>query len=102
MGSSVAVYLGELRDAEQYLRPSRGNRIGQLYMNLNEDRNKNRIDEDKRKELARKETDALKNNQEWTDLINTGKEKVNEHLKQTTFHGKEQEVDDFMVGGHQK
>lgn len=91
------VYLGALRDAEQYLRPSRGNRIGQLYMNLNEDRNKNRIDEDKRKELARKVTDALKNNQEWTDLINTGKEKVNEHLKQTTFHGKGQEVEiDFL------
>ncbi|HWO96791.1 AAA family ATPase [Paenibacillus ehimensis] len=91
------VYLGALRDAEQYLRPSRGNRIGQLYMNLNEDSNKNRIDEDKRKELARKVTDALKNNQEWTDLITTGKEKVNEHLKQTTFHGKGQEVEiDFL------
>jgi putative ATP-dependent endonuclease of OLD family len=91
------VYLGALRDTENYLRPSRGNRIGQLYMNLNEDRNKNRIDEDKRKELARNVTDALKNNQEWTDLINTGKEKVNEHLKQTTFHGKGQEVEiDFL------
>ena len=91
------VYLGALRDAEQNLRPSRGNRIGQLYVNLDEDRNKNRIDEDKRKELARKVTDALKQDQEWTDLIGTGKEKVNEHLKQTTFHGKGQEVEiDFL------
>ncbi|QSO52782.1 AAA family ATPase [Alicyclobacillus curvatus] len=91
------VYLGALRDAEQNLRPSRGNRIGQLYVNLNEDRNKNRIDDDKRKELATRVTETLRRDQEWSDLIHSGKDKVNEHLKQTTFRGKGQAVEiDFL------
>lgn len=93
----LCVYLGALRDAEQNLRPSRGNRIGQLYMNLNEDRKKTPIDDNKRKEMAGQILNTLHNNLEWAELIATGQEKVNEHLKHTSFHGKEQEVEiDFL------
>ncbi len=79
------VHLHALRDAVQYLRPVRGNRLGELYSNIETN--------EKRKEgLAGKVRKVLHDDEEWGTLINQGREKVNEHLKETTIDGKEQNV----------
>jgi len=84
------VHLEALRDAVQYLRPIRGNRLGQLYSNLVPDK-------DKRNELADKVRESLHDDKEWKVLIENGKTKVNEHLKETTIEGKQQKVNiDFL------
>lgn len=84
------VHLEALRDAVQYLRPIRGNRLGQLYSNLVPDK-------DRRNELAGKVRKSLHDDDEWKDLIEDGKTKVNEHLKETTIEGKQQNVTiDFL------
>lgn len=84
------VHLEALRDAVQYLRPIRGNRLGQLYSNLV-------TDKEKRNELAGKVRTSLHDDEEWKELIEDGKTKVNEHLKETTIEGKQQKVNiDFL------
>jgi len=84
------VHLEALRDAVQYLRPIRGNRLGQLYSNLV-------TDKEKRNELAGKVRTSLHDDEEWKELIKDGKTKVNEHLKETTIEGKQQKVNiDFL------
>ncbi|MCK4678002.1 MAG: AAA family ATPase [Bacteroidales bacterium] len=84
------VHLEALRDAVQYLRPIRGNRLGQLYSNLVPDK-------DRRQELASKVRKSLHDDDEWKDLIEDGKTKVNEHLKKTSIKGKQQNVTiDFL------
>ena len=45
------VHLDALRDAEQYLRPVRGNRLGQLYANIQIDPD-HETDQDKKRELG--------------------------------------------------
>lgn len=92
-----SVYLGALRDAGQSLKPTRGNRLGQLYSNLSVDKDGNNIDEMKRKELSSKLVAAFSHDEEWVNLIKLGEEKVNEHLLETSFNGKEQSVEiDFF------
>ncbi len=84
------VHLEALRDAVQYLRPVRGSRLGQLYSNLV-------TDEEKRNELAEKVRTSLHDDGDWKNLIEDGKTKVNEHLKETTIKEKQQEVNiDFL------
>jgi putative ATP-dependent endonuclease of the OLD family len=91
------VYLGALRDAVQSLRPTRGNRLGQLYSNLTVDNEGNPINEEKRNELSSKLVSSLNEDSQWVRLLNTGKEKINEHLLETSIIGKEQSVDiDFF------
>ena len=84
------VYLGALRNAVQNLRPVRGNQLGQLYSKLE-------TDPVQQKDLAGKVHNALQNHDEWQQLITSGKDRVNEHLAQTTFHGGEEQVHiDFL------
>ncbi|WP_243299686.1 ATP-dependent nuclease [Bacillus litorisediminis] len=87
-----SVYLSALRDAVQNLRPTRGNRLGQLYTNLTTDKNGNPIDEEKRKELSSKLISTLSEDEDWLNLLKLGEEKVNEHLLETSLIGKEQSV----------
>lgn len=92
-----SVYLGALRDAEKNLRPTRGNRLGELFSNLTSDEEGNFIDEEKRDELAGKVLSSLNEDQEWINLIQSGKSKINEHLLATSINGKEQTVEiDFF------
>lgn len=86
------VHLDALRDAEQYLRPIRGNRLGQLYANIQIDPD-HETDQEKKKELAKKVRSAVDNEPDWITHLAKGKEKINEHLKETSFTEKQQQVD---------
>lgn len=97
------MHLGALRDAVHGLKPIRGNRLGQLFLNLIEDKNGNPINKDKREELSNKLLSALKEDTDWINLIELGKEKVNEHLKETSINGKMQSVEiDFFPLEYQR
>ena len=84
--------LDALRDAEQFLRPIRGNRLGQLYSNIQIDPN-HETDQEKKKELAKKVRSAVDNDAEWVGHLAKGKEKINEHLKETSFTNKQHQID---------
>jgi len=86
------VHLDALRDAEQYLRPVRGNRLGQLYSNIQID-TEHDTDQEKKREIAKKVRSAVDNDAEWIGHVEKGKEKINEHLKETSFTNKQQQVD---------
>jgi len=86
------VHLDALRDAEQFLRPIRGNRLGQLYTNIQIDPDAEK-DQEKKKELAIKVRSAVDNDAEWIGHLEKGKEKINEHLKETSFSNKQHQVD---------
>lgn len=86
------VYLDALRDAEQYLRPIRGNRLGQLYANIQIDPD-HQTDQEKKSELAKKVRSAVDDDADWVGHVAKGKEKINEHLKETSFTDKQQRVD---------
>jgi len=86
------VHLDALRDAEQYLRPVRGNRLGQLYANIQIDPD-HETDQDKKRELAKKVRSAVDDDADWVGHVAKGKEKINEHLKETSFTDKQQHVD---------
>ena len=91
------VYLNPLRDAVNALRPVRWNRLGELFSNIVTDKQGKIIDQQKREELATKITSFYKKNDDWTNLIESGKEKINEHLNKTSIEGKEQNIDiDFL------
>ncbi|HSZ34692.1 MAG TPA: AAA family ATPase [Puia sp.] len=84
------VYLEPLRDAIQHLRPVRGNKIGQLFLNLI-------TEEAKREALSAKVRGALNEDEEWKTVIGDGTGKINDHLLQTSIRGKEQDVNlDFL------
>jgi len=84
------IHLDALRDAVQHLRPVRGNRLGELYSKIV-------TDEERQETLSGKVRNVLDSDKEWKTLIEQGKEKVNEHLKETTISGKEQNVEiDFL------
>ena len=84
------IHLDALRDAVQHLRPVRGNRLGELYSKIV-------TDEQKQEALSGKVRNVLDSDAEWNALIEQGKEKVNEHLKETSISGKEQNVEiDFL------
>jgi len=72
------VYLGALRNAERDLRPSRGNRLGQLFMKLEGNK-------DKQKGYAESLNKIINENHKWTELIDKAQEKVNTHLKKTSI-----------------
>lgn len=86
------VYLGALRDAEQYLRPIRGNRLGQLYSKIQLDSDLT-LDKSKKKDLAHKVRSAVDEDQSWIDHISKGKVRINEHLEETCFSTKQQQID---------
>lgn len=86
------IHLDALRDAEQYLRPIRGNRLGQLYSNIQIDPDPE-TDQQKKRELAKKVREAVDEDDDWIGHVAKGKEKINEHLKATSFTEKQQQVD---------
>ena len=86
------VHLDALRDAENHLRPIRGNRLGQLYANIQIDQNAD-TDKEKKKEIAKKVREAVDGDADWTQHIGKGKEKINEHLRETSFSSKQQQVE---------
>lgn len=86
------VHLDALRDAENHLRPIRGNRLGQLYANIQIDPNAE-TDKEKKKEIAKKVREAVDGDADWTQHIGKGKEKINEHLRETSFTSKQQQVE---------
>lgn len=86
------VHLDALRDTEQKLRPIKGNRLGQLYSNINIDADKS-TDKEKKSQLANKVKLAVDADPDWNNHIYKGKEKINEHLNETTFSFKQQNVD---------
>lgn len=86
------VHLDALRDAEHYLRPIRGNRLGQLYSNILIDPDKKK-DAEKKKELAKKVRASVDGDNEWIGHVAKGREKINEHLKETSFTHRQQNVD---------
>lgn len=79
------VYLSPLRDAVQCLKPVKGNRLGQLYSYLEQDKTQQDA-------LAGKVRNVLHDDSEWKALIANGKGKINEHLSKTCMDGKEQPV----------
>jgi len=84
------IHLDALRDAVQHLRPVRGNRLGELYSKIE-------TDEKRQEFLSGKVRNVLNGDTDWNTLIDQGKNKVNEHLKETTITGKEQNVEiDFL------
>ena len=86
------VYLDALRDAENYLRPVRGNRLGQLYSNIQIDPN-TEIDKERKKDIAKKVREAVDNDDDWSEHIDKGRNKINEHLKETSFTDKQQQIE---------
>ncbi|MGO9315800.1 MAG: ATP-dependent nuclease [Syntrophobacteraceae bacterium] len=84
------IHLDALRDAVRHLRPVRGNRLGELYSKI--------VTDEKHQEfLSGKVRNVLNRDTDWDTLIDQGKSKVNEHLKETTITGKEQNVEiDFL------
>lgn len=81
-----AVYLGPLRDAVQSLRPIKGNILGDLYSNIEQE-------SDKQQHLAGKVHNLLQHDTEWRKLINSGRDAVNEHIKKTSIIGKQYSVE---------
>ncbi|PPK64931.1 putative ATP-dependent endonuclease of OLD family [Methylobacter tundripaludum] len=90
------VHLDALRDAEQHLRPIRGNRLGQLYSNIQTDTDKE-IDKEKKKGIASRIKTSVDADADWIAHIKNGKTKINEHLKETNFTEKHHPIDvDFL------
>lgn len=84
------IHLDALRDAVHHLRPVRGSRLGELYSKIV-------TNEERQKFLSGKVRNVLNDDSDWNTLIEQGKDKVNEHLKETTIAGKEQNVEiDFL------
>jgi len=86
------VHLEALRDAEKYLRPIRGNRLGQLYSKIQTDTDDIR-DKENKIELAKKVRTSVDEDYDWKEHIKKGKDKINEHLKETSFTDKQQQVE---------
>lgn len=86
------VHLGALRDAENHLRPVRGNRLGQLYTNIQID-TKAEVDKERKKDIAKRVHESVNSNADWTEHIGKGKDKINEHLQGTSFTDKTQQID---------
>jgi putative ATP-dependent endonuclease of OLD family len=84
------VYLEPLRDAVQSLRPVRGSKIGQLFLNIIKD-------DDHRKHLSGKVKSSLNGDSDWKKVVDDGKSMINTHLFATSIKGKEQDVNlDFL------
>jgi putative ATP-dependent endonuclease of OLD family len=91
------VYLSPLRDAVASLKPVRWNRIGELFAGLASDSKGNPLDDERRKELANKITNTVRQDEEWSSLIKAGKDKIDEHLKGTSIEEDSRPVElDFL------
>lgn len=79
------VYLDALCNSDRDLLPRSGNRLGQLFLKLV-------MDVEKQKYYARKLNDIVETDQDWKELRITAKDKINQHLKQTTIVRELQEI----------
>jgi len=70
------VYLGALRDVEKHMKPIRGNKLGGLYKQL--------VTSGEDKKLVEELKKAIET-PDWKAFIKKGEDKINEHLKHTTF-----------------
>lgn len=70
------VYLGALRDVEKHMKPIRGNKLGGLYKQLVSSGEDDKLVEELKKAIE---------TPEWEAFIKKGENKINEHLKNTTF-----------------
>jgi putative ATP-dependent endonuclease of OLD family len=86
------VYLGALRNTIHELRPTRGNRLGQLYSNIKMDEDPD-VDREKKDEVAQSVKASIEENEDWTTHIESGKSKIIEHLGNSTFNNNPQEID---------
>jgi Predicted ATP-dependent endonuclease of the OLD family len=90
------VHLDALRDAELFLRPVRGNKLGQLYSKIQIDPDLT-TDKQKKKDLASRVHTAVNSDPEWATHLDNGKKHLNKHLEAISFIGKEQKIDiDFL------
>jgi len=80
------VYLEALRDAENYLKPSRGNKLGQLFVRLVPD-------EREQEERAKQISGSITSNGDWNKLIENAKSKINDHLENTTLENDNLSID---------
>jgi putative ATP-dependent endonuclease of the OLD family len=80
------VYLEALRDAENYLKPNRGNKLGQLFLRLVPD-------EKIQEEHANQIHNSISSNSHWNQLIEDATSKINEHLENTTLENNNLSVD---------
>ncbi|MDP2883759.1 MAG: AAA family ATPase [Ignavibacteria bacterium] len=91
------IHLDALRDAEKFLRPARGNKLGQLFSSIQIDTTSSDADKQKKQDLAGRVHTAVNSDAEWAAHLQTGVDKINEHLDETSFTGKEQKIDvDFL------
>lgn len=70
------VYLGALRDVEKHMKPIRGNKLGGLYKQLVTSGEDEKLVEELKKAIE---------TPDWEAFIKKGEDKINEHLKHTTF-----------------
>lgn len=83
------IYLGALRDAEGDLRPIRGNRLGQLFLKL--------VDESDKENLADSLNRQISQARGWNELINKAQEAINVHLENSSIIDEVQKIDiDFI------
>lgn len=87
------IYLDPLRDAVYSLKPySYNNKIGNLFNELTKykkDGTEIPLDEEKKKQLAAELYQVFKGEEsEWESILQTGNEKVNDHLKGTGISAK--------------
>ena len=97
MSLITSVYLNPLRDAVAGLRPIRGNRLGELFSDLAKDSNGKLLDDTKREELANRIANTVNKDDDWKSLIKAGKEKINEHLNETSIEEDQRIIElDFL------
>lgn len=92
-------YLEPLRDAEQELKPySNNNKISSLFKEMTKydkivdgENTKVNLTSDKKNELSQALEDVVKND-DWTSLIFTGQEFINEHLEKADIRKKSSKV----------
>jgi len=72
------VHMEALRDAIRFLRPARGNRLGQLFAKLEPDREKQKV-------LAKGLSEAVSSSEGWNTLLRNAESKINVHLLRTAL-----------------
>ncbi len=80
------IYLGALRDASRDLQLSKGNKLGSLLEKIEP----NKI---RQLELSQKLDDLLHKDVDWKIIREAAKNKINEHLNNSSIKGKEIEID---------
>ena len=91
------VYLNPLRDAVASLRPVRWNRLGELFASLVLDDRGNKVDDDKKEELAQRLASTVKQDADWTSLIKAGEDKIKDHLGNTSIEEDRSDINlDFL------